>query len=92
MTHWASYHTVHLLGWPMEQEELETICKERFDCWFHRCVDHGATPVLVLAVGHNKDVGRLHLIVPHDIDMDKVKTLVYGMTHMIEGSRYELAP
>jgi hypothetical protein len=57
----------------MPRVQTSRITRERLDEWAETLDQAHATPMLMVAVGHDEQVGEMHVIVPDGVDRDQVK-------------------
>lgn len=56
--------------------QTERITRERLDEWAQTLAEHHATPILLVAIGHDETTGQLHVCVPEDVSSATIRQLV----------------
>ena len=67
----------------MERVRVREICKERLDAWTNILVSSHATPVILVAVGHDHNKGELHIITLEEMGNKELSLLLAGALEKI---------
>ncbi|MFQ6672948.1 MAG: hypothetical protein ACE5KY_06580 [Candidatus Tectimicrobiota bacterium] len=62
---------------------VRAITDERLAVWIEDIVEANATPVLLLAVGHEHRSGEIHLFFPEDLNTVDVMKLMVRAAYML---------
>lgn len=56
----------------MDTSMIEEICRDRVDRWIKRMVQDHATPIVLVAVGHDHHKGEMHVMTTEELDDETV--------------------
>ncbi len=75
---------------PMNEVELDWICREQMNRWRRRAVEAHATPVLMLSVGHDQHSGALGVHITEDLPDDQLVALTKFLYEevVVKGRRF----
>lgn len=60
----------------MEREEILAINEDRLGAWAKLLADQHATPVAVIAVGHDEANGQIHVVIPTNLPPQDVHRII----------------
>jgi len=66
---------------------VEEITKQRLEGWAQILKDQHATPLLLVGVGHDENIGRLAICVPEDIPQVTLIAVLREMLEVLEKRR-----
>lgn len=65
---------------------VSAITSERLELWRADCVRDHATPLMLIAVGHDHVSGELHVYIPEDLpNEDELATLLVDIARRLKG-------
>ena len=67
----------------MDKVRVREICKERLDSWMDILVSSHATPVILVAVGHDHNKGELHVVTLEEMGNKELSLLMAGALEKI---------
>lgn len=76
----------------MTREQIEDIIASRIVQWGVVLRDMHATPMLLLGVGHDHAVGKLHVVVPDSVGTQEIKAMLLAALEMLDKGQVVVLP
>lgn len=76
----------------MTRQRAAEITRDRVLQWAGTLRPHAATPVILLAVGHGKDLGKVHIMAVEDIPDEQVCEFLEFALRTLRAGQAEHAP
>ena len=67
----------------MNREKVRSIGKERLDKWLDHLVNDHATPVLLMGLGHDHNLGNVSLCITENITNEQIELFLMGVLQKI---------